>query len=420
MDRLEHSCLLVGTWTAPASKSYSQRALAASMLLEETTIFNLGGSSDELSMLQMIADIGLDITHSNNSIVIKKKKWNESIVLQANESGLAARMMSLLMLSHEGSVLIEANGSLVSRSMSHIYSLYDQLGIQYRNQTGFPIQFHGPARYQDVIVDGTLSSQYITGLLFLFAHSIQKESLIISINNPTSIPYIQLTIDILRSIGADISIQNNYQEIIVKPTTLHPSHTFKIEGDWSSASLFIVAAAISGNVFFDSLNLSSSQGDRCILDLVQQCGAIVNFGSDGFQIKSNSLRAFNFDSDATPDLIPAICLLALFCEGISQISGVDRLRYKESDRLEGILTEFSKFSNGISYQNNTITVHGNAWIHSQDAALNGMQDHRMVMSLAMLNVLRGTNHPISHKDAVHKSYPNFYDDLNLLLPNKSE
>ena len=261
---------LFGEISVPPSKSYGQRALAAALLVPILEISNLGHSEDELAALEIIKNLGADIEWKNETELIIKSSFNfdKDVSVSCGESGLTARLFSGLMLLNTGKSAINGKGSLLHRPMHPIFSIYEQLGVPFNSdQNRLPISFIGNRKAIDVVVDGTISSQFITGLLYYLVGLRHTEILSLKIIHIKSKPYIDMTLDTLKQLGAKIEWHG--EEIKVYPSMLESSAKICVESDWSSASFWIVAAAIGGKIKLKGLNPESLQADRLILDIVK-------------------------------------------------------------------------------------------------------------------------------------------------------
>jgi 3-phosphoshikimate 1-carboxyvinyltransferase len=410
---------LSGEISVPPSKSYGQRALAASLLVPIMEISNLGHSEDELAALEIIKCLGVDIECKNDTIFKIKSSFNfdKDVSFSCGESGLSARLFSGLMMLNKGQTTITGNGSLLQRPINSIFDIYNQLGINFDSKQNFlPLAFTGNRKAIDLEIDGSISSQFITGVLFYFAGLWHSESLNLKIKNLRSRPYLDLTIDTLRQIGAKIEWQGDIIQVI--PSTFLPSVTINIEGDWSSASFWIVAAALGGQIKLKGLNPESLQADRVVLDIIRTYGAEVNWENAALTIRSKNNNPLNVDLSDAPDLAPILAVLAIFTEGKNSLRGLERLKHKESNRLDGILNWLVKLQIPYTFEDNNLTVFGKTKINlmAETKAIIEFEtnnDHRMVMASSILALfLRGGK--VKGIESVKKSYPTFFKDFENL------
>ncbi len=408
---------LDGHLSVPPSKSYSQRALALAFLIPKLRLRNLGNSDDEMAAKSILKSCGIEIIESDHeTIILNSFDFNHDVEINCKESGLSARLFSALLLLNTGKNSIQGEGSLLKRPMYSFEKILNDLQIPYSSNKGkLPIVFNGKiAKPPDLEIDGTISSQFITGILYYLVGLSADKQLNIILKNPQSIPYIELTINILSKAGAKIKWKN--KDIInVFPAKLKNEHSIDIEGDWSSAAFWIVYAAIAGRIELMNLNINSLQADRAIIEVIVKIGANIRIQAGRIEVRKDKLKSFNFDATHCPDLIPILCVLALFCDGKSEITGTHRLLHKESNRLEALKSELSKISNGISLGENKITITGKDLIsYSKPIEFESYFDHRIAMSMAVLSSVTPSGGVIRNSDCVSKSYPTFFDDLNAL------
>ncbi|MCE2961862.1 MAG: 3-phosphoshikimate 1-carboxyvinyltransferase [Chitinophagales bacterium] len=420
MDVVIESCQkLAGVLSVPPSKSYSQRALAASFLIPTLEILNLGKSTDELSVLDIIKSTEAELVwrEETHLVVHSSFDFTKDVTIHCHESGLCARLFLGLMLLNKGKTLVEGTGSLLHRPMNSLYPVFDQLGLAYQGQQNhLPITYHGNRRAIDLEIDGSISSQFISGLLYYLVGLNHQQVLRLGIKNLKSKPYLDMTIDLLRGLGASIDwIDGGLQ---ISPSILKSKASILVEGDWSSAAFWIVAAAISGDIALQGLNPNSLQADLKILDIVKEFGAKLNWEKGSLSIQSNRHRPFTADLRDAPDLAPILAVLAIFAEGESKLMGVNRLIHKESNRLSGILNWLESLQIHYSLEENNLMIFGKSKLNLAVERVNDIEfesngDHRMAMAASVLALfLMGGK--LKGCETVQKSYPDFYPDLEKL------
>ena len=406
---------LNGTINAPASKSMMQRACALALLNNGVTILrNPGYSNDDKTAIEIIKNIGAKVLENENSIsIISNGKINPVQIINCGESGLSLRMFAPIIALSDSEITLIGEGTLLNRPLQLLNNIFSSLNVFAASNNGFlPLQIKGPMIPADIAVDGSKSSQYLTGLLFAFA-SIAEKSITISVDNLVSKPYIDLSLEMLRLFGYSVS-HDNYKQFFINPVKVkHNDYTIDIEGDWSSAAFLLVAGAIAGDVTVTGLKSNSSQADKAIVEVLESCGANINFENNAVSVNNqNSLSSFIFDATDCPDLFPALVVLAINCKGISIINGVHRLADKESNRAHAIVSEFSKIGADIVIENDCMKIKGNVKLNT--ATIWSHNDHRIAMaaSVAALNIEGGIL--INNAEAVNKSFPEFYNSLKIL------
>jgi 3-phosphoshikimate 1-carboxyvinyltransferase len=399
-----------GSFRIPASKSHGQRVLACSFInLNQTVIHNLGVSDDEQGLLNLISDAGATVISKDGTLTIRGIELMDRSELHLNcrESGLASRMITPILANANFTIELNGHGSLLKRPMNQFDNILNDLGVNFQSKDGkLPFQIHGPLKPQNIKIDGSLSSQFVTGLILGFVASPFLKNEIIEVVNPTSIPYIELTLDVLRSFGVELKFEKNKIQF-AGPYQLKQTE-IEIEGDWSSASFFLVAAAILGDITIHGLNIESKQADRKILEALKDFGAEISI-ENGVQIIKNQSKAFDFDATHCPDLFPPLAVLASFGAGESKIKGVSRLLHKESNRAHTIQSELTKMGAKITIFDDEMRIQGIEKVNS--AEINPHGDHRIAMACAIMALKADKPTIINDSKVVNKSFPDFFDYL---------
>lgn len=412
---------IFGKVKAPSSKSSAQRACAAALLNNGKTIINnFGKSNDEKIALGIIKDLGAKVTEENNLLHIFSNEFifqqqsSQQKKLFCGESGLSMRMFAPISALFKEQIIFSGSGSILQRPMSFFDEFFPQLGVNIRTNHGkLPIQIQGPLQSKDLIVDGYMSSQFLTGLLFAFAKSCQTP-VKITVENLRSKPYIDLTISVLAHFGFRVT-HENYQVFTVFPraSSSYFDVNYSVEGDWSNAAFLLVAAAIAGEILISEIDINSTQGDKKILEALKDCGASVSIVQNEIHVKKNQLNAFEFDATDCPDLFPPLVALAAHCKGYSIIKGVERLLHKESNRALTLKEEFQKMNVQIKLGNDFMKIIPSEYV--MGAKVFSHHDHRIAMACAVAGLSAIENTTITGAEAVNKSYPDFFSDLNSLM-----
>lgn len=290
--------------------------------------------------------------------------------------------------------------------------IFPQLGISIRSQQGkLPLQIQGPLLPTDIAVDGSLSSQFLTGLLMAYGASVTKP-VTIKVNNLKSKPYIDLTLQVMASFGRKVT-HNNYETFHLEPQDKnYEPQIYTVEGDWSGGAFLLVAGAIAGDITVRGLDPSSTQADKAVLQALQDCGCTISVKEKVIEIGPADLKPFHFDATDCPDLFPPLVALAACCEGTSVIEGVGRLAHKESNRALTLQEEFAKLGIEIVLQNDEMLIKGGTGI--KGATVHSRHDHRIAMACAVAALKANAGVIIEEADAVNKSYPDFYQHLKQL------
>ena len=415
---------LKGNIQAPASKSSMQRACAAALLRNgETLIENPGHSNDDKTAIDIIKTLGAKVSRTGGEFRIispgihtgDKGKIRTGAKIDCGESGLGIRMFTPIAALSDKEITITGSGSLAGRPMDLFDELLPQLGITIKTNDGrLPITLQGPLRPKDIEVDGSLSSQFLTGLLMAYAASGAKD-VSIKVNNLTSKPYIDLTLDVMRQFGMNVPENKNYEEFIFhKPPKASRLSTinYTVEGDWSGAAFLLVAGAIAGPITIRGLDITSTQPDKAIVDVLMSANAAIAIEAKGIKIHPSPMNAFDFDATDCPDLFPPLVALAAYCNGVTTIKGVNRLKHKESNRALTLREEFGKMGVRIEFKEDMMIIHGGEAVRG--ATVHSHNDHRVAMACAVAALKAESETIIEEAGAIKKSYPDFYNDLKSL------
>lgn len=404
--------ILSGFVNIPTSKSAMQRACALSLLSNGTTIiYNPGKSNDDLAALDIIEKLGAKVQYNNNSItIISTGDIGTPTFINCHESGLSLRMFTPIIAISKNGVTISGTGSLMKRPIELFSHFFAELGVDIKSENGLlPIDIKGPLQPVDIEIDGSKSSQYLTGLLFAFARKVDKLT-VITVRNLVSKPYIDLSIQLMNHFGFKV-VNDHYERFLIYPKTeVNIDVSYTVEGDWSSASFFIVAAAIAGDLSLSGLNFNSCQSDRKILDVLDQINVNYSINGDILKIQhSTVIKSFKFDATDCPDLFPPLVVLALAAKGKSEIKGVNRLFDKESNRAEALMNQFSKLGADIFVLDDNMIIIGGEKLNG--GVVNSQHDHRIAMALAIAGLITSAEVIIEDSESVNKSFPDFFNLL---------
>ena len=412
-----HPSKVTGTILSPRSKSSMQRACAAALLRKGITeIHNPGNSNDDLAALDVIQKLGAVSEKRGNIIRIQSQGVQPvSSQVHCGESGLGIRMFTPIAALSSRELEITGTGSLVTRPMHFFDEIFPQLGIQIKSNEGkLPLLVQGPLRPANITVDGSLSSQFLTGLLMAYSAA-GASGVEIRVNDLKSKPYIDLTLSVMRSFGMPVPEVINYERFIFhdrKKDADRDILKYAVEGDWSGAAFLIVAGAISGDISITGLQPLSVQADKAILQALEAAGGKFVFEEDELHVFCSPLKAFSFDATECPDLFPPLAVLASYASGRSVIKGTSRLAHKESNRALTLQEEFGKLGIKITLAGDEMYIDGGTPLSGGHT--HSHHDHRIAMAMAVAAL--GATGPVTVTDAeaINKSYPAFYSDLQLL------
>ena len=389
-----------------------QRACAAALLTKGTThVLHPGKSNDDLAALDTIQKLGATIVHNEDGSLTVNSQGvaPESDRINCGESGLGIRMFTPIAALSNKEIIIDGTGSLVSRPMDFFDKIFPELKISIQSNNGkLPLQIKGPLVPANIEVDGSLSSQFLTGLLMAYGAA-GAENVTIHVNNLTSRPYIDLTLQIMKHFGVNVENDNYEKFYFPSPAGKYEPSIYTVEGDWSGGAFLLVAGALSGDITVRGLDIFSTQADKAIVQALMSSGAKMSVADNIIEIGPASLRSFHFDATECPDLFPPLVALASYCEGTTVIEGVKRLAHKESNRSLTLQAEFEKMGVAIELQANKMLIHGGKKVRG--AKVHSHHDHRIAMACAVAGLKAEGETNIEDAEAINKSYPDFFEDL---------
>lgn len=403
-----------GTIDIPASKSHAQRALACALLSDKRTVLHgIGRSNDEQVLLELVRKSAAKFVKTGDTIILEagEKLQFENPHIHFGESGLAARMCTPIVANCGQELTLSGEGSLTERPMDLFGAALPKLGITYSDNKGkLPIRLKGPLEPTDLTIDGNLSSQFITGILYGIAGSKKEHRTTLTVENLKSTPYLDLSLEVLREFGAEA--ERNDRKITLSTPVIWRDTELTVEGDWSSASFLLVLAAISGEITVTNLRPDSQQADRRITEVLEQFGAVVSWHGSALTVQKKVRQSFVFDATHCPDLFPPLAALACFGNTPSRITGLHRLINKESNRALTLQSELGKLGARITFENDDMIVEPIRAVRS--CTVDSCNDHRIAMTCAIV-ILQGTRSgKILRPEAVNKSFPDFFHYIQQL------
>lgn len=407
MDCTIYPGKLSGTVVAPASKSYAQRAILAAALSKGSSLLHQFEFSDDTWHASHNAvNMGASIRQFGKLLEIEGNPLARVGHFYAGESGLTARMLSAILMIFEGSKTLSGSGSLSSRPFDPIFRVYEQLGVSYESNHGsLPLHIGTMSRSQDIHIDASLSSQFISGLLLALPYIGFEKRLILE--NPKSLAYIDMTTELLKAFGVEWmkSEDHVYQ---LSPESRYRPGEYRIEGDWSGAAFLIAAGLSAGEVRIKNLQKDSKQADTAILSMLDQNA--FKWDED-LVVYPHKAMAFEFDATHCPDLFPPLASIAALAKGPCRIKGTHRLTHKESNRALTLQEEFGKLWVRIDLKDDQMIVHPSK---PSGGIVKAHNDHRIAMALSILALNASEPVTIQGVECVSKSYPQFFEDLKAL------
>ncbi len=410
---------LNGTIEIPPSKSYSHRAVIAAALAEngkKSKIDNLKFSVDITTTTDIMENWGAEIERFESALEIignGGKVAPRDKYVQCNESGSTIRFLIPVGITSENELVFDGKGKLVDRPLDSYYRIFDKQGLKYETTDGkLPLTVNGKLKPGNYEIDGNISSQFITGLLYALP-LLEGDSKLIINKNLESKGYVDLTLEILKLAGIEI-VNNDYKSFDIRGNQTYKPFDYTVEGDYSQVAFWIVAGIISANrdneVKCLHVNKNSLQGDREIIEIVTRMGAKLEIFDDYVIVKPSKTKGTVIDISQCPDIGPVLTVLAALSEGETRIINGERLRIKESDRITSIKTELNKLGGNVSEEGDSLIIQGVEGFRG-GITVNAWNDHRIAMSLAIASTRCEKEIILEEAESVRKSYPHFWDDF---------
>jgi 3-phosphoshikimate 1-carboxyvinyltransferase len=388
-----------------------QRLVAASLLGRGTSIIREPATSADciaaLASAELLgADLGIDAA-GNYHITGGKQAPSEA--LNVGESGLSLRLFTCIGAMSGFPVTISGEGSITRRPVQAFASAFEQLGAHFSCNNDYPpVNVQGPFLGGEAHLDGSVSSQFLSGLLM--ALPLAKRDSTLHVHDLQSKPYIDLTLEVMEAFGVDV-MHHSYSRFMIPGNQFYRPADVQCDGDWSGAASLLVAGALASRngIEISGLDNRFTQADRLITGALLFAGARVHHENGTYRLVAPKLRGISIDLSDAPDLFPVLAAMASAGDRPSVFTGIERLVHKESNRALTIQSEFAKAGIAVDLDEvaNTMTVHPGM---VKPCEIDAHNDHRIAMAAALLG-LRGGPITILQADCVSKSYPHFFDDL---------
>ena len=400
---------------AISSKSEAHRALiCASLSDSETKIICTDTNADIDATASCLSSLGASIIRVDDGFVVSPiSQVPTHAVLDANESGSTLRFLLPLAASLGADCEFIMRGRLASRPLSPLYELLCENGVSLSEAGRSPLSISGRLPSGEYTLAANVSSQYISGMLFALSVARGRSVLRLS-GKVESAPYILMTLDTLKSFGADIVFDENNGIFYIngKERLVSPS-SFEVGGDWSNAAFMLVAGVIGSRALtVSNLDVQSHQGDRAIIDVLRKMGADIVFENGNFTAYPSRLRGTRIDASDIPDLVPILSVAASVAEGETVIYNAQRLRLKESDRIESVCSTLLSLGASISATEDGMVILGKERLEGGE--VDSFNDHRIAMSAAVASLVCDGAVTVSRFEAINKSFPSFLDNFESL------
>lgn len=399
-----------GSVRVPFSKSEAHRALICAALCDsECRVFFDGTNDDVEATSDVLRELGAKIDKKEGYLSVSPiMKPIKDRLLNCRESGSTLRFMLPVAAALGADARFTGEGRLPKRPLSPLYELMSASGVSMSEKGVMPLSCRGRLSGSSFDIDGSVSSQFITGLL-LAAPLIGDRVTVNVTGKCESKPYIDITLSVMRKFGIDT--KQSGSSYTVSGKYISPKEII-VGGDWSSAAFWLTAGALSDKpVSVRGLDLQSAQGDRFIAEKLSALGADITADQSGVTARPSKLTGARIDCADIPDLVPILSVAAAFADGETVFENISRLRAKESDRVLSIVTMLDGFGIQVRADQNTLTVRGGS---PRGARVDSCADHRIAMSGAILALSSGSECVIEGAECVSKSYPDFFKDLDLL------
>lgn len=383
-----------GTVQVPPSKSAAHRALICSFLAGGGNVSPLIDSKDMQATLGVISALR-----------------DDKPVADCIESGSTLRFMIPVAAALGKTVKFVGRGKLPERPIGDYLRLLPEHGVKCDCTGTLPLTVSGkltPGRFE---IAGNVSSQYITGLL-LALPILDGDSEIVLTTELQSKPYVDMTVKVMTDFGVKIEEREN--SYFIPGNQVYQKRDYTVEADWSQAAFFMVAGALFGDVTLTGLDVNSTQGDKKIADILKKFGADVTVSNDRVVVKKSQLHGIEINATDIPDMVPSLAVAGIYASGKTIITGAQRLRYKESDRIESIVYNLKKLGAEVEETADGMEILGSP-LHA--ANMKGFNDHRIVMAMTVAATGVDGLSTIDDAQSINKSYPDFFNDFNSIGGN---
>lgn len=402
-----------GEVTVPASKSHMHRLIICAALCNRKTIIkNMTLSEDILATLGAIKSLGGDFEIAESEIIVYPIiNPTHNTIVDCGESGSTMRFMFPLVSALGIDATFVGRGKLPNRPIAPLDGEMIKNGVTFSmpSEEGLvmPFSVSGKLKSGKYFLNGDVSSQFISGLLFALP-ILNGDSEIILTSPLQSKAYVDITIETLKQFGIQIEQTENSYKIKGNQKYVSPKE-INAEGDWSNGAFFLCGGALSGDLKITGLSFKSSQGDKEIYNILKKMGADLTFKDDVIYIKKSKLNAVDVDASQIPDLVPILAVTMALSKGKSRIYNAGRLRIKESDRLKSTTEGILNIGGDIKEKEDSLLINGKVKLNGGE--INSYNDHRIAMAMAIGSLCCENEVIINDAMCVKKSYPNFYEDF---------
>ncbi len=392
---------LMGDVKIPPSKSMAHRSIICAALAKGVSeISNIDFSNDIIATIKAMESLGAKFTKSTDKLIVDGSSTFslKDIFIDCNESGSTLRFLVPISIVKENKVNVVGTGFLGKRPINTFYDIFDRQGIKYSHKEGIlDLNIEGQLKPDIFRVEGNISSQFISGLMFALP-LLDGDSIIEITTHLESKSYLDLTLSMLKTFGIEV-VNEDYKRFIIKGNQEYQVHNYEVEGDYSQGAFFYCANFIGNDINIVGLDENSLQGDKQCVDIIEE-------------FLAENEKDVTIDANNCPDIIPVVTVAASFRKGRTTIINAGRLRIKECDRLNAIATEINKLGGKVIELEDSLIIDG---VESFTGGnVSSYDDHRIAMSLAIASSRCTNELIIDNKKCVAKSYPSFWEDFKEL------
>lgn len=402
------------SFTPPGSKSHANRALILSALADGKSVLkNFPICEDTIYMLRALRKFGIKIIEDNNALIVHGnggKLSKSDLKIYCGNAGTTFRFLTAFSILNDGNVTLTGSRRMLQRPIGDLVNALKQLKVSIGSDDGFPpVKISGGKFEPSVVrINSTISSQFLSALLLIMPALGKKYEIIVEDDTP-SLPYVKLTLQVLKQFGIKIKHENFKRFFLEKDLKLKPVEII-IESDVSSATYFLGAAAVlRKTIRVNGIKRKSTQADIKFIKILEKMGCSVRWAKNHVVLKGNKLKGISVDMNDAPDSVPTLAVLSMFASGKTFIKNIKNLRYKESDRLSALANELKKLGTTVNEGEDYLEIiPSNSY---RPTIIETYNDHRIAMSFAIAQLMIDEIQ-IKNPECVKKSFPNFWSELN--------
>ena len=401
-----------GKITCPSNKSYTHRAIFMASLADgKSMIKNILKSGDTIATINACKNFGVEIKEEENNLIVDSPNELklQGDIINAENSGTTIRIAAAISTLADTKIVLSGDQSLNKRPMQPLLKALESLGAKCSSSNGTPpISILGKIKGGKVKIPGNISSQFISALMIV-APKLENGMLLNIQGELVSKPYVDATIMAMKKFNVNVEAEIPYKKYIIHPQN-YKSTTFAVPSDFSSLALLLSASVLLGeNLSIEMTMGDMPQADEAIIDILEKMGVVVTLDKNVIKIKSpKKLDGGKFDLNNSPDLVPAVAILALKASKPIEIFNVKHVRYKETDRIAILARELAKLGIKVVEKKDGLVLKNSKNLIGAD--LNSENDHRLFMAFCIAGMYVG-NCSVSHPESVKISYPDFIQEM---------